>query len=414
MHVSQNGWSTTNTPSSKLGMTPALSVRTNDSSPTNTHRESPSSRISSTSNVAISPLVVSPTATVFSSYLNLLKTLLGTGMLAMPMAFATYGILPALVVVFLVWLCATFGLEILGASARTVFFYQRDELETAGVIPSTVPTVAEEGDENVDVGPENISRSNPETALPQTAGVASGQQDELLLHADDDITTAPLISSLNFKSWLPQSDIKDPYLVLAGTRPPVTFTDVARFTYPQASVLFDLAVAIKCFGVSVSYIMVAADTLRVIFSSTITAAIVYIIVGVAGYISIGDAVGSNVVQSYPSSNHLALAAHLAIGLFALVSIPLQVYPCRMSASNIFRRFATPGSGIRLSGGEDDDLDGTSGTEMRDAVAARERREFVGLTSALLAAMYVVAAVVTRLDLVLAVVGATGSVGLCYM
>ncbi|SCU87123.1 LAMI_0D04830g1_1 [Lachancea mirantina] len=46
-----------------------------------------------------------------------------------------------------------------------------------------------------------------------------------------------------------------------------SFFALAQLTYPQLSVVFDLAIAIKCFGVGVSYMVVAGDVLPQIFST---------------------------------------------------------------------------------------------------------------------------------------------------
>lgn len=35
-----------------------------------------------------------------------------------------------------------------------------------------------------------------------------------------------------------------------------SFSSISNLTYPQASILFDLAIAIKCFGVSISYLLI--------------------------------------------------------------------------------------------------------------------------------------------------------------
>jgi amino acid permease len=35
-----------------------------------------------------------------------------------------------------------------------------------------------------------------------------------------------------------------------------SFSSISKLTYPQASTFFDLAIAIKCFGVSISYLLI--------------------------------------------------------------------------------------------------------------------------------------------------------------
>ncbi|KXS21281.1 hypothetical protein M427DRAFT_142400 [Gonapodya prolifera JEL478] len=462
-----------------------------------------------------------PSASILSSYVNLLKTLLGTGMLAMPLAFATFGVLPALLVLALAWAAGTFGLELLAASARTVFFLQREEMKAAGHAAGSISAVDEVGDED-DVGDretDDLLREPRQAHLARTDDSAStGAPSDLL--AEDDHDSSPLVPSSPPRTT---RSLLDPYAPLAGARPPVMFADLARHTYPNASVLFDAAVAIKCFGVAVSYVMVAGDTLgssfssllppaltthfssttisllfiaptcylssmhalrhvsalglacaaylclvvlwfwlaglpdatgdpvqwslfkplswamvpkipmfvfaftchqnilaihnelphptpritsHVILSSTVTAAAVYALVGTAGYAGVGDGVGSNVVQSYPPSHPLSLLAHLAIGLFALVSIPLQIAPCRASVLSALH--ALNPSPVSLP---DDSSESLAASSARDQAA---QAQFVTVTTAILAGVWAVAAAVSRLDVVLGVVGATGSVALCYI
>ena len=39
----------------------------------------------------------------------------------------------------------------------------------------------------------------------------------------------------------------------------VSFAALSQLTYPNASILFDAAIAIKCFGVAVSYLIIIGD-----------------------------------------------------------------------------------------------------------------------------------------------------------
>ncbi|KAA1079299.1 hypothetical protein PGT21_006999 [Puccinia graminis f. sp. tritici] len=71
-------------------------------------------------------------------------------------------------------------------------------------------------------------------------------------------------------------------LSLCATHPSIphrtaSFSAISKFTYPQASTLFDLAIAIKCFGVSISYLLIFGKLMPQVilsFQSTITLALI--------------------------------------------------------------------------------------------------------------------------------------------
>ena len=46
-----------------------------------------------------------------------------------------------------------------------------------------------------------------------------------------------------------------------------SFFQLSQITYPSLSVVFDLAIAIKCFGVGVSYLIIMADLMPQILTS---------------------------------------------------------------------------------------------------------------------------------------------------
>lgn len=46
-----------------------------------------------------------------------------------------------------------------------------------------------------------------------------------------------------------------------------SFFQLSRITYPSLSVVFDLAISIKCFGVGVSYLIIMADLMPQIIAS---------------------------------------------------------------------------------------------------------------------------------------------------
>ncbi|TQS31405.1 hypothetical protein Golomagni_08312, partial [Golovinomyces magnicellulatus] len=72
-----------------------------------------------------------------------------------------------------------------------------------------------------------------------------------------------------------------------------------------------------------------------VVSSIGTAACIYLVVGITGYITFGNAVKGNIVMMYPT-NAASTIGKAAIVILVLFSIPLQVHPCRASLDAVVK------------------------------------------------------------------------------
>jgi amino acid permease len=131
--------------------------------------------------------------------------------------------------------------------------------------------------------------------------------------------------------------------------------------------------------------------LSVVLGSIGSAASVYVLVAITGYLSFGDHIGGNIISQYPP----ALASTIgcaAIVVLVMFSYPLQIHPCRGSIDNILkwrpRRVHSPAIPGRA-------------VEMSDA-------KFAVISTILIVGTYIVAMCVSNLSTVLAYVGSTGS------
>jgi len=134
-----------------------------------------------------------------------------------------------------------------------------------------------------------------------------------------------------------------------------------------------------------------ASTLSVIVGSIGTAAGIYILVGITGYVSYGNAVGGNIIAMYESS-WTSTIGRAAIVILVMFSYPLQVHPCRASIDNILKwrpRRANMG------------LPPSRAVEMGDV-------KFAVVSTLIIIGTYLVAMTVNSLEKVLAYVGSTGS------
>lgn len=86
-----------------------------------------------------------------------------------------------------------------------------------------------------------------------------------------------------------------------------SFFALSQMTYPNAAVFFDAAIAIKCFGVGVSYMIIIGDLMP------------GVIIGFLG----GGGVGDDAVQITSSIPHVLLDRNFWVTAFMLVVIPLS-------------------------------------------------------------------------------------------
>lgn len=146
-------------------------------------------------------------------------------------------------------------------------------------------------------------------------------------------------------------------------------------------------------------------------TSLITTAILassglFVAVGLAGYLTFGDLVSGNIILLY-SHSLSATIGKLCIVFMVLFSFPLMLHPARISVNNIYQWLILP----KESSVEIDDE-----TPLLESQAPSPpiKKTFVPLTVILLVVGYILAVSVKSFALVLAVVGATGSTAISFI
>ncbi|KAM9936685.1 hypothetical protein OXX80_003766 [Metschnikowia pulcherrima] len=168
----------------------------------------------------------------------------------------------------------------------------------------------------------------------------------------------------------------------------------------------------------------------------------YLVVGVLGYLTFGDAVNANIISMYPRDSITSLIGRLAIVVMVSLSFPLQCHPCRGSLNHVlhFVRHGVSSGKLRKSNNANGYSQLTDGTESGSAdqsfdqsfisttpmegaqdteghapiVVPLSSTKFYAITSLIVVAAYSVAMTVTSLAHVLAFVGATGSTSISFI
>ena len=166
-------------------------------------------------------------------------------------------------------------------------------------------------------------------------------------------------------------------------------------------------------------------TTMVVFASIGTAAAIYILVAITGYLSFGNEVGGNIVAQYAPSVS-ATIGRAAIVVLVMFSYPLQVHPCRASVDAVLKwrpnkkltaKFksasATPsGSASLHEASPPRDIPLLPTGQKRKTEMGETR--FAAITTLIIILSYIVAMTVSSLEAVLAYVGSTGSTSISFI
>lgn len=174
-------------------------------------------------------------------------------------------------------------------------------------------------------------------------------------------------------------------------------------------------------------------TTGVIGTSIGSAAFIYVLVAITGYLSFGDTVAGNIIgmckYSPGSLNHILLNLSIdtpsvastigkaAIVILVMFSYPLQVHPCRASIDAVLKwrpaslkrtsisPYGSPARSVPL-------LPSSTTSSSRKETISDFR--FALITTVIIIASYIVAITVNSLDKVLAYVGSTGSTSISFI
>lgn len=169
----------------------------------------------------------------------------------------------------------------------------------------------------------------------------------------------------------------------------------------------------------------------------------YLLVGITGYLTFGESVNGNIISMYPKNSLLSLFGRLCIVIMVSLSYPLQCHPCRGSINHVIyyikkgindrkssNSVGEPSYSQLVSDVESSndaassaDTSYVSTTPMEGAQDSHghypisvklSKRNFYIITTSILFFSYVIACSVTSLERVLAFVGSTGSTSISFI
>jgi len=142
----------------------------------------------------------------------------------------------------------------------------------------------------------------------------------------------------------------------------------------------------------------------VIGTSIGSAALIYEIIAIFGYLTFGSKVSANIIAMYPSTSLFIAGGQLAIAILVMFSYPLQVHPCRNCLDKVFHM----GHVLKSPEGEEEVEDEHGGSPDMSVL------KHALLTIAIVVSGFTIAYFVDDLQMVLSFVGSTGSTTISFI
>ncbi|KAI1098672.1 transmembrane amino acid transporter protein-domain-containing protein [Jackrogersella minutella] len=380
-------------------------------------------------------------ATMISSVVNLLNTIIGAGTLAMPSAMSHFGMLIGVFVIVWSGFTSAFGLYLQSRCAR---YLDRGSSSFFALSQMTYPNAAVIFDAAIAIKCFGVAVSYMIIIGDLMPGVAEGFDSRVadipfLMDRNFWITAFMLIiiplsflrrlDSLKYTSLVALVAIG--YLIVLVVyhfaADPLAPRDQIRYVSWGGPVeaLASLPVVIFAYTCHQNMFSILNEIsnnspgsiMGVISSSIGSAASVYVLVAITGYLTFGNGVDGNIVSMYPPSIASTIAK-AAIVILVTFSIPLQIHPCRASVDAVLKwrpkdvsrpqaRTSSPGGRPLLSTPAQSRSDHGPTAPISDL-------RFAILTTIILVLGYAVALTVTSLERVLAYVGSTGSTSISFI
>ncbi|KAI9290880.1 hypothetical protein K502DRAFT_368886 [Neoconidiobolus thromboides FSU 785] len=379
-------------------------------------------------------------ATIMSSITNLSNTILGSGMLAMPAAFATVGLNFGIFLVLFSGFTSGSGLYLLSQCAQRVNHRNSSFFEVSKL---TYPSAAKWFNIAIAIKCFGVSISYLiiiGDLMPQIMESMGFLDSTIFLNRRFWITffmlgIIPLgflkkLDSLRYTSIIALGSVL--YLVLI-----VTFTflfgnitiDWNNIRYFQLNWNFLQVLPVFVFGFTCHQNLFSIynelsensnNNLNKVIQGSISAGLlVYQVIGILGYLSFGNDVKSNILSMYELGPIITLG-RFAVVILALFSYPLQCHPCRACLIKVIGITSNKSTETVDNNNQDSNYvivateENSEEIKVIESINNEEEWYFNIITIILISASYLIAILVTKLDVILGFVGSTGSTAISFI
>lgn len=368
-------------------------------------------------------------ASVTSSVVNLTKTIIGAGLLAIPYAFKSNGIVLGTLLVVLAGVASIYGLWIVTRVSEKV----KGQTSFFALCAITYPRLTPLFDLSITIQCFGVSISYLVLfgdLVPTLVNEALSRSQVIVLSL---VVIIPLVSlrkldSLKFGSMIGLTAIA--YLTmlvvshvlvddLKQTQGHIKIFEIGS----TSDILSSFSIIIFAFTAAQNICTITneindrKDLTLVILAANFIAGGLFLLVGLSGYIQFGDNVGGNVILQYDPSLFSSKVGKYALVLMVALSYPLMFHPCRISINNMVHwieleyKQAYPDETQPLLA---DETHSVTTTIAEETEVPFSDKKFLILTILLLAASYGLALSIKSFEFILALVGATGSTLICFI
>lgn len=367
-------------------------------------------------------------ATNRATEINLVKTLLGAGMLALPFAFKSQGFLLATFSIFFGFITSLFGVMLLAYSSGFVPAGQSSFFEVAKI---TYPSLAVWFDVAIGLKCFGVCISYLVIIgdlMPGVTAYFGYETSEMFWLIVAIIIVTPIsfqksLESLKTASMIALSSVV--YLVVLVFVHYVkgdTLDQRGEISWikPQSTASFISSVPLVVFAFTLAQNVFAAinelddksiHNIKNVSTRAIgTAGVIYFVLGALGYLSFGDNVRDNVISMYAPSVSSTLG-RFAIVILVLFSYPLMCHPSRASITNVLNAVR---ESLKKPGAETRD----DTTPLLNASEIPQKPDEAAVhaivTTLILILSFILANTLNSLELILSFVGATGATSVSFI
>ncbi|GMM32976.1 Avt7 protein [Saccharomycopsis crataegensis] len=378
-----------------------------------------------------------PLASTISSIANLTKTIVGAGMLAIPYAFRADSIIFGILIILLAGVASGFGLYLQFRSSK---FLPPGHATFFSVCSITYPKLSAIFDLAIFLQCYGCCVSYLVIVgdlLPDLIKHDSFQRSQAILSSA--IIIFPLLylkslNSLKYTSMLGLAAIAYLFLLVVahfvvgdvsselkgeiriieplGLVPMLSTFSIIVFAYTGHQNMYSV--------INESKDKSTKNILVIIVSCVAISTTLFIIIGLAGYLTFGSNVSGNVILMYDNKLPNIIGRYATI-FMVIFSLPLMFHPCRLSANNIVyyiqTNYCSQTEMKTITEDEETPLlqtDEPSPSEMQPVIVPFSNKTFIVLTTSLGLLAYVLALSISEFALVLSLVGATGSTTISFI
>lgn len=362
-------------------------------------------------------------ATTTSSVINLTKTIIGAGLLAMPFAFRSDGLFFGFMMILFGALTSAFGLLII----YRVSYKLNTVVSFFNLCALSYPRLSLLFDFSIALQCFGTSISYLVIfgdLVPGLFDEAISRNQAILISL---VVIVPLISfrrldSLKFGSVIGLAAIILLTLLVIGhsmldppdiERPPLLVWTTGPFSKVISSfsiILFAFTAAQNICSIINEIDNRSAIPVVILIACFISGAL-FSLVGVAGYLQFSSDVLGNVIMNYDSTLWSTKIGKASLTLMVALSYPLMIHPCRLSVNNMVHFLQE--TSFHAYTDEATPLLPVDAVHEPKEVPLSDQR-FMTISIGLIISTYGLALTVTSFELVLALVGATGSTLICFI